>query len=81
MLLLCACSKQQQAPATPVEPAAAEPAAAADPGTSEPGTSEPETRCKQEGGNCVNKLATLACSRFEESTDLGCGTGEGCCFP
>jgi hypothetical protein len=46
-----------------------------------PTAPEQSTKCKTDGGHCMNMAATMACKRFENTAEWGCGQNEGCCLP
>jgi hypothetical protein len=93
VLMAAACgSKSAPASSTPAptstEPAGsgAEPAGSdsASPGGDGSATAPPaaaSNKCTTSGGHCINMVSTVACKKFEQGPDWGCG-GEnmGCCF-
>lgn len=86
-LIASACGgKSAPAPAAATEPATpAEPTATgSDNGSAAmptPTAPEQTTKCATDGGHCMNMAATMACKRFEQTAEWGCGTNEGCCLP
>ncbi len=85
-LMASACGgKSAPAPAAAPEPATpAAPTEGSDSGSAAmptPTAPEQTTKCATDGGHCMNMAATMACKRFEQTAEWGCGTNEGCCLP
>ena len=87
LLSLAACGGKSS-PATTAQPEPAAPAPQTSEGSAAgsaamptPGAPEQSTKCVTDGGHCMNMAATMACKRFENAAEWGCGQNEGCCLP
>lgn len=78
VLAACAKSAPPDAPADTAAPPVATPGDTAAPGTTPPAAGG--NKCTDGGGNCTATVATVACKKFEQGPEWGCGANEGCCL-